>query len=164
MSDERFSASDDKKQSEMEPVYRLDKDLGSVLHQICTDLRNKENSEIRKEWGVSYHEMSWCSIKTGGDMLELRVERLDGSFREPALNVDELRKKNKETAELLKKFEKAVRKEFKSRTGKALSFVGKKVEKSDYERVALNGVYRFIACKKGHVKTTLDGQSFSDDD
>ena len=164
MSDVKFSASDDKKQSKMEPVYRLDKDLGSVLHQIVVDLRYKENSEIRDKWGVSYKEMSWCSIKTGGDLLEIRVERLDGSFREPSLAAIELRKHHRETTELLKKFEQAIRKEFRARTGKSLSFTGKKSELSDYERVALNGVYRFVAAKKGHVKTVLDGQSFSEDD
>ncbi len=164
MTDIRFSASDEKKQTEMEPLYRLDKDLITVLHQICKDLRDKENSEIRETWGVSWKEMSWCNILTGGDVLELKVERLDGSFREPRLAVDELRKKQKETTDLLKKFEKALRKEFKKRTGKALSFTGKKQEMSDFERIALNGVYRFVAAKKGHVKTSLPGQSFDEND
>lgn len=164
MSEIKFSAGNETKQTEMEPVFRLDRDLGSVVHQIAQDLRNKENSELYKNYGVSWKEMSWCSVKMAGDILQLKVERLDGSFREPALNVDELRKKNKEILDLLKKFEKTLRKEFKSRTGKAFSFTGKTVEKADFERVALNGVYRFVAMKKGHVRTTLDGQSFDKDD
>lgn len=159
-----FSASKEKKQSEMEPVYRLDKDLSTVLHQIVKDLSDKENSEIRNKWGVSFKEMSWCNLRLGGDALELKVEKLDGSLREPVMQVAEIRKKLKETETLLGKFEKAVKKEFKERTGKTLSFVGKGKTGSDHGLVALNGLYRFVAYKRAIIKTSLDGQSFENDD
>lgn len=153
----KFVGGKHKKQTQMEPVYDQTKDLHAVLFQIVEDLKEQANDELRSQLAVSWKELKWCDIKFGGNTLELRVNILDGALREPQKHVQELQKKLREVYDVLHRFESAVRKEFKKRTKKALTWVKPK-EFANYELVALNGVYRFYALKIGEVKTTLPGQ------
>jgi hypothetical protein len=153
----KFIGGKHKKQTQMEPVYDQTKDLHATLFQIVEDLKEKKNEELRKQLAVSWKELEWCDIKFAGNCLELRVNHLDGALREPQKHPQELQKKLKETYDVLDRFENAVRKEFKKRTKKALTWVTPK-KAANYELVALNGVYRFYAIKIGEIKTTLPGQ------
>lgn len=158
----KFIGGKHKKQTKMEPVYDQSKDLHATLFQIVEDLKEKRNEELRQELAVSWKELQWCDIKFGGNTLELRVNILDGALREPQKHTQELQKKLKEVYAVLDRFEKAVRKEFKNRTKKALTW-NKPKEFANFELIAMNGLYRFYALKVGEIKTTLPGQSFSDE-
>lgn len=157
----KFVGGSHKKQTPMEPVYDQTKDLHAVLFQIVEDLKEKTNEELRSRLAVSWKELKWCDIKFGGNTLELRVNVIDGSLREPQKNPAELQKRAKEAFTVLHRFEDAVRKEFKKRTKKALTWISPK-EFCNHELIAANGLYRFYALKIGQVKTVLGGQKFDE--
>lgn len=153
----KFVGGKHKKQTPMEPVYNQSQDLHAVLFQIVEDLKDRKNQELHKNLAVSWKELEWCDIKFNGNILEMHVNILDGSLREPQRTPIELQKRLKEVYNVLHKFENAVRKEFKKRTKKALTWVKPK-EFANYELIAMNGLYRYYAIKIGEVKTTLPGQ------
>lgn len=155
----KFAAGNYKKQTEMEPVYNFNGDVKTVVQQIVSDLREKDNEELRKKLAVSWKELKWFKVKMAGDVLEISVDLLDGSLREPKKDPQECQKKLKETIKILEKFEDAVRSEFRSRTKKALTWVDPQI-KADFEFVALNGLCRFYASKVGEIKTKLPGQEY----
>lgn len=157
----KFIAGKHKKQTEIEPVFDREKDLQSVLFQIVEDLKEKQNDKLRSRLAVSWKELQFCNINFGGDTLELKINIIDGSLREPQKNPAELQKRLREAYNVLHKFEDAVRKEFKSRTGKSLIWTESR-EFASHEMVALNGLYRFYALKAGKVKTSLEGQQFAE--
>ena len=153
----KFVGGKHKKQTEMEPVVDLNSDLQTVILQIVSDLKEQQNDDLRKSHGIGWKELEYANVKFGGNKLELRVSILDGSLREPKRNPAELQKRLKETYDVLHRFEDAVRKEFRKRTKKALTWI-KPQESGDFEFVALNGLCRFFAIKFGEVKTQLPGQ------
>jgi hypothetical protein len=157
----KFVGGKHKKQTEMEPVFDFNADVDTVVHQIVSDLREKQNDELRKRLAVSWKELEWVKVKTGGNKLEISVDLLDGSLRQPKKNPAECQKKLKETIRVLERFEDAIRKEFRSRTNKALTWVDPHVH-ADFELIALNGLCRFFARKFGEIKTSLPGQKFSE--
>jgi hypothetical protein len=157
----KFIGGKHKKQTKMEPVVDLNADVQTVVHQIIEDLKEKQNEDLRSKLAVSWKELEWCSVKMGGNVLELRVVCLDGALREPKKHPTELQKKRRQVYDMLHRLEKAVRKEFRERTGKALTW-NKPKEHADFEMIALNGLYRFFAVKVGEVKTSLPGQSFDE--
>ena len=157
--DPKFIGGKHKKQTKAEPVYDQTKDLKAVIFQIVEDLKEQTNEELRSRLAVSWKELQWLNAKMGGNVLELRITIADGSLRMPQRHPQELQKKSKESLDVLGRVESAIRKEFKKRTGKALTWVNPK-EATDYQLVALNGLYNFYAIKVGEVKTVLAGQSF----
>lgn len=141
-------------------VYKLDKDAIQVLHNIVSDLNH--DKQLKNKWDLPFKEEYWCNIKTHGDQLELRTECLKGGFRTTdRASVQELRNFAEETKRIFAKFESAVRREFKTRAGKALKW-GKGHERCDYEPVALNGLYKFYYVKCGPIKVELGGQEFAE--
>lgn len=155
----KFVGSKFKKQTPMEPVFDLNADVQRVVHQIISDLREKENDELRKKLAVNWKELEWFNVKFSGNVMQISVTKLDGSLRMPQAPPGELQKRLKECYECLHKFEKALREEFRDRTGKALTWKDAK-EHADFQLVALNGLYQFVAKKIGEVKTVLPGQSY----
>lgn len=154
----KFVGGKHKKQTEMEPVYDQTLDLQGTLYQIVSDLKEQQNEDMRKVYGLPWKELEYADIKFGGNKLELRLNILDGSLREPKRNPAELQKKLADVYDALHRYEDAVRKEFRKRTGKALTWVDPK-EFADCEMIALNGLYRYYALKLGEVKTKLEGQN-----
>lgn len=155
----KFTAGKHKKQTEVEPVYDFNVDVQGVIHQIVSDLENEKNQELMKRMDLSWKELQWFKVKTGQNYLEITINMLDGSLREPKQNPQECQKKLKETIKLLEKYESGLRTEFRARTKKALTWVNSDI-KADFEFVALNGLCRFYASKFGEIKTKLPGQTF----
>jgi hypothetical protein len=154
----KFVGGKHKKQTEMEPVYDQTVDLQATIHQIVSDLKEQQNQDMRKVYALPWKEVEYASVKFGGNKLELIVNILDGSLREPKRNPAELQARLKDVYDILHRFEDAVRKEFRKRTGKALTWVDPK-EFGDCELIALNGLHRYFAIKLGEVKTKLVGQA-----
>lgn len=158
----KFAGGQAKRQTPMEPVFDFNANVENVVNQIVVDLREKSNDEIRKSHGVAWKELEGFNCKMAGDVLQISVTRLDGSLRMPQVDPKELQKRLKETYDCLHKFEKALREEFRKRTKKALTWQDPK-EHSDYQLVAMNGLYQFVAKKIGKVKTVLPGQVYARD-
>lgn len=155
----KFTASSAKKQTQPEPVFDFYANVENVVNQIVADLREEQNEEVRQKHGVNYKELQWFNCKMSGNVLQISVQKTNGSLRMPKLPPQELQKILKETLDCLHKFESALREEFRKRTGKALTWIDPK-EWADFELVAMNGLYQFFARKIGKVKTVLPGQSF----
>lgn len=158
----------DKEQTKYEKSFEKEKDILSTLHQIAVDLREDNDQEMYKTWGLPPKMAKWCRMKTttdkDGDIaVQLLVDELSGGYRINKENPKELEKRGLETKRILDKFEKLIRGEFKKRTGKTL-----KLSKGDliidWELIALNGLYRFFAIKTAKVRTELDGQSWPEDE
>lgn len=142
-------------------VYKLDRDLEQVIHNIVNDL--KFDKELKNKWDIPVKGDYWMNVKIQGPHMELRVECLKGGWRSNHVSdVVEMQKFATEVKKHLSQFEKAVRSEFKTRTGKALRW-GKGKEFVNYEPVALNNLYKFYAHKSGPVKVSIDRQEWSED-
>lgn len=141
-------------------VYKLDRDLEQVIHNIVVSLKN--DKEMTNKWNLGPKQDHWFNVKIQGPEMELRVECLKGGWRTQRLDVNEMQQYAKEVVKLLGKFEKAVRSEFKERTGKALRW-GKGKEYVNYEPVALNNLYKFYAFKSGPVRVSVDRQEWNED-
>jgi hypothetical protein len=155
----KFVAGEYKKQSPQEPVYDFFGDVQTVIGQIVSDLKEKDNTELRKRMAVNWKELQWYNAKMTGTKLQISIEKTEGGLRTPKYSQLELQKLLKETMSSLRKFETALREEFRKRTGKALTWIDPK-EFADYQLVAMNGLYLFVAKKVGEVKTILPGQKF----
>lgn len=140
-------------------AYKLDKDVHQVLHNIVSDIMHDKS--LKNKWNLPFKDGYWCNIKIHGDQMELRTECLKGGFRTNKADILELQKFARETKKDLGKFERAVRSEFKKRTGKALKW-GKGKEFCNYEMIAMNGMYKFYCYKSGPIKVDLGGQEFSE--
>lgn len=146
-----------------EKAYDQDKDLQGVLVDIVTKMREEANQAMYNDWGISPKELKSCSIKLfGSDPLHitLQVNESGGAYRLPQQNVNDLQLQSKGTLKLLEKFETALKKEFKARTKKTLKISKGKTD-VNWEMVALNGLYQFVAIKQADVTTELDGQSWA---
>lgn len=155
-----------KDQTKMERVFVQGNDLAASLKQTMIDIREENDQEMYKAWGLSPKELKWCEIKIRGVgdegvSMEFHVNQLVGGYRTTWLAPQELDKRMLETEKVLKKFESVFRKRFKELTGKALKLSNQKTF-VDREEVALNGLYRFFAIKEAQVKTELEGQNFEE--
>lgn len=148
------------KKEEKPSVYKLDKDTFQVLHQIVHDLRYEK--ELKNKWNLPVKDDYWYNINFHGDQMELRVECLKGGFRSSRVDSLELQRLAGETKKLFDKFEKMVRSEFKDRAGKSLVW-GRGNQYCNYEKVAMNNLYKFYCVKNGPVRVNLGGQEFSED-
>lgn len=158
-----------KEQTKMERAYEQEKDLISILHQIESDLKEENHQSLyRSNWGIPYKQNVWINLKTASKLdgtvcVRLQVDELVGGYRIPQESPSVLQSRQKDTKELLEKFEKGLRSEFKDRTGKALK-LSKPDVKVYYELIATNGLYRFCAIKVATVTTELDGQTWPENE
>ena len=138
-------------------VYRLDRDIEQVLHNIVNVFNSDEGRH--QSWGLNPKEEVWVNIRYQGGDLELRVESLKGGWRTTVSDVVEMEKYATCMKDCLTKAEKDIRDTFKDITGKSLRW-GKGKEWVNYEPVAMNGLYKFYAHKTGPVRVVLDRQKF----
>jgi len=141
-------------------VYRFDRDIEQVLHNIVNDFNR--NADYKKRWNINPKEEVHVSIKTSGDFLELRVQGLRGGWRQSVVDQREMTKHLAEMRKVLKSAESDLRKEFKKVTGKSFRWSKGKTW-ADYEKIALNGLYCFHAVKAGPIQTKLDRQKHTED-
>ena len=139
-------------------VYEQGKDLTSVLYNIVVDIREENDQSMVNDWSISPNQLKGCDIRIHGTgekpRIEFRVSEFQGGYRVPAENPCTLADRAKDTVKLLDKFEKSIKKEFKKRTGKTLTI--KKPElRVDWQLVALNGLYQFVALRIGEIGTEL---------
>ena len=141
-------------------VYRFDRDLQQVLHNIVS-VWNR-NKDFKQRWNINPKEEVFVNLKTQGNVLELRVEGRRGGWRVGAVDNREMNKYLAEMRKHLKSAESDLRKEFKQVTGKAFRWSNCK-EWADFQPVALNNLFSFKACKAGPVSVEIDGQKHSED-
>lgn len=153
------------KYGEVTHAINLDQNLQSVLQQITSELK-LEGNKLAAKYDLPWRDLEYCNISfTGtedGKELTMKVENRKGGFRvgkaDPtvnAFNAKELQSYLGDIRKILKNFEKALKKEFKEKTGKALRLTSPK-EFANYELVATNGLYRFFAIKTAAVDASLD--------
>lgn len=141
-------------------VYKLDRDIEQVLHNIINAWNN--NKDYKQRWNMNPKEQVWVNIRVQGDHLELRVEALKGGWRESnRFDIVEMQRFAEDVRKALVQAEKDLRKEFKEKTGKAFRWSKGKVS-CRYEPVALNGLYKFYATKGGQIKVNLPRQEHSE--
>lgn len=151
------------KPMEREPVYEQGKDLVSTLKNIVVDMREERDQSMINDWGISPLQLKQCLVRVHGTgenpKVEFRVSEIHGGYRVPAENPCILADRAKDTIKMLEKFVKAVKKEFKRRTGKTLT-VKKPETRVDWQQIALNGLYQFIALQIGECTTKLPPQEW----
>lgn len=152
------------KEMESNKVYHEDKDIVATLHAIKTKLKDDADKAMYNDWGIAPTQLKSCDIKVSKDsddkiVVQLKVNEFHGGFRVPSEDPRHLEARGKETLELLKKLESAVKKEFKEKTGKTLR-LEKSTPKVDWQLVALNGLYQFVALRSAKVNTELDKHEF----
>ena len=140
-----------------EPVFDPNVEVETVLNQIVSDIKDSTQQEIAKSIGVSLKDVEGFNIKYAKGMLQINVSIIDGSLTEPNRQPLEKQKRIREVFDKLERFESKLRKEFRQRTGKALTFKNTK-QFADCEMIALNGLYRYFAKKVGEVSTVLPRQ------
>lgn len=148
-----------KKADEDVSVYKLDKDIEQVLHNIINVWNH--NKDYAERWDMNPKDQIWTNIKFQGDVLELRVECLKGGWRSTVQDIQEMQNFSRDIRDALKKAEKDLRKEFKKKTGKAFRW-SKGKERANYEAVAMNGLYKFYASKSGKVTVDIGRQVHSE--
>lgn len=153
------------KYGEVTHAINLDQNLQSVLQQITSEMKMAGN-KLAAKYDLPWRELEYCNIsftgKEEGQELTMKVENRKGGFRvgrsDPTINsfnAKELQSHLQDIRKILKNFEKALKKEFKERTGKALRLTKPK-EFANYELVAANGLYRFFAIKVAEVDASLE--------
>lgn len=151
------------KPMEREPVYEQGKDLVSTLKNIVVDMREERDQSMINDWGISPLQLKQCLIRVHGTesspKVEFRVSEMQGGYRVPAENPCVLADRASDTVKMLDKFVKAVKKEFKRRTGKTLK-TKKPETRVDWQQVALNGLYQFIALQIAECTTELPPQDW----
>lgn len=144
-------------------AYEQGRDLPAVLHNIVVDMREEVDQNMINDWSISPKQLKSCNVKVHGTgekpRIELRVSEMQGGYRVPAENPCILADRASDTVKLLDKFEKALKKEFKKRTGKTLS-IKKPDLRVDWQMIALNGLYQFIALRVGECNTELPSQEW----
>ncbi len=144
-------------------VYEQGKDLTSTLKNIVVDMREERDQSMINDWGISPLQLKQCLVRVYGTedkpKVEFRVSEMHGGYRVPAENPCVLSDRAGDTVKMLDKFEKAVKKEFKRRTGKTLS-VKKPETRVDWQMISLNGLYQFTALKIGECTTELPPQEW----
>lgn len=152
------------KEMESGKVYHEDKDVVATLHAIKTKLRDDVDKAMYNDWGIAPEKLKSCDLKVSKDsdgkiVLQLKVSEMHGGHRVPVEDPRNLEARGKETLALLKKLEAAVKKEFKEKTGKTLRLAASDA-KVDWQLVALNGLYQFVALRSAKVNTELDKHEF----
>lgn len=141
-------------------VYHFDRDIEQILHNIVNAWNR--NKDYKKRWNINPKEEIFVNIKTQGTFLELRVEGLRGGWRYVGhLDQMEMNKHLEEMKKCLKQAEKDLRKEFKEKAGKGFRW-SKGKEWADFQPVAMNGLYRFVASKSGNITVNVDRQKHSE--
>ena len=168
LKDFRLDSVFSEEQSTVIKTYEPKKDLAGLLKQCEVDLREENDQLLYKNWGIPFKESKWCSMKVSNDgengvKVRFQVDRLDGAIRCPGADSVELAKWAKETQKLLESYVKAVKKCFKEKAGKGLRL--KKVKDFDcrYEKIVLNGLYRFVCAKEAYVSGKYENQTFAKD-
>jgi hypothetical protein len=69
------------------------------------------------------------------------------------------KKLSRDTVNLLSKFEKEIRKQFKERTGKALTLKDAKIF-VNWQKIALNGLYKYVAVKSGVYNDKIEPNEY----
>lgn len=140
-------------------VVDLNGDVQTVLKQIVVDMKQGVDTSMMNKWDISWKDLKNCAIKMNGDSVVFEVYEHVGGLRTKTENPFVLEARSKGTLELMDKFLKNVRKEFKERTGKNLTLKNQK-KLCNWEMVATNGLYRFFCLLNATVGTALDGQEF----
>lgn len=145
----------------MEKAYDLNKDLPATLHDIVAKMKEESNQAMYNDWGISPKQLKACDVKVFGEgpKITLQVFEYSGAYRLPQQHPRDLQNEAQGTIKLLIKFETALKKEFKKRTGKALKISKGKTD-VNWSVVALNGLYQFVAVKRAEVNTELEGQTW----
>ncbi len=149
------------KEMPMEKAYDQDKDLSATLKDIVDKMKDETDKAMYNDWGISPKQLKFCNIKLYGNPLKITLQVFEnsGAYRLPEVHPRDLQNDANGTLKLLDKFEKALKKEFKTRTGKALK-ISKGSSDVSWSKIALNGLYQFVAIKQAEVSTELDGQSW----
>lgn len=145
-----------------EKAYDQDKDLKATLHDIVDKMKDEANKAMYNDWDVSPKDLKHCDIKVFGSnptKVTLKVTQQSGAYRLPKMNPRDVQQEANNTLKVLKKFEAALKKEFKKRTGKTLRISSGETN-VNWGLVALNGLHQFVAIKEADVKTELEGQSW----
>lgn len=141
-------------------VYRFDRDIEQILHNVVNAWNR--NADYKKRWNINPKEEVFVNIRTQGDFLELRVEGLRGGWFVGSQEQIEMNKYLEEMKKYLKKAESELRSAFKEKAGKAFRW-SKGKEWSNFEPIAQNGIYRFVAYKAGPITVNVDRQKHSED-
>lgn len=142
------------------PSFKLDQDMHSVISSLVYEMK-EDNNKLAAKYDLPWTQAKYCNVQFEGDQIIMKVEERKGGFRIRGENGKVLNSQLADVIKLGEKFEKAIKKEFKERTGKALTIKGKST-KSDFEMVAYNGLYRFFTITTGKVSSKVEGQSFQD--
>lgn len=151
------------KPGEREWVYEQGRDLASTLHNIVVDMRQEVDQSMINDWSITPKQLKSCHVRIHGTgenpRVEFRVSEMAGGYRTPAENPCVLADRASDTVKLLDKFQKSLKKEFKKRTGKVLTIKKPKLV-VDWQQIALNGLYQFIAARIGECSTQLETQEW----
>lgn len=163
--DKKFRVDDLKDDNKKERAYLPEQDILHGIAQAAVDVREKKDQEIYKEWGIPYKAFSWCNTKIHnnngeGIVVLFSVDRLDNGLRLPSADSIQLEKYARETQKILKSYITEMKKMFKEITGKTLTLKNVKDFPCNYEKVANNGLYRFVARQKAEVRTKMDKQEY----
>jgi hypothetical protein len=148
------------KYGNVQHAFNIIGSLPEVLSTIVNEMK-LDNNEIARKWNMSWQQAKSCNISFSGDEVILKVEQRKGGFRISGEDPRNLLGELNEVRKVLSKFEDAIRKEFKKRTGKTLRLKERKIV-SNFEPVAYNGLYRFFAVKIATASAALDGQQWQD--
>lgn len=152
------------KEMDSNKVYHEEKDVAATLYAIKEKLKDDANKSLYNDWGVPVTALKGCDIKVSGGpdnkiVVQFKINEFHGGFRVPSEDPRVLEERGKDALKTLKKLEDAVKKEFKSRTGKTLK-LEKTDAKVDWQLVALNGLYQFVAVRTTKVNTELEKHEF----
>lgn len=142
------------------PVFKQNQDMNSVISSIVYEMKD-DNNKLAAKYNLPWTQMRFCNIKFTGDKLILSVEERKGGFKIRDENPRIINKQLAEIKQLMEKFEKSLKEEFKERTGKTLTLKNKET-KADCNRVALNGLYRFFCIRSADASSKVEGQTFQD--
>lgn len=163
--DKKFRVDDVKGSNQKERAYLPENDILHALAQAAVDVRESKDQEIYKQWGIPYKAFSWCNTKIHNDNGEgikvvFSVDRLDNGLRLPSADSVQLEKYGRETQKILKTYISEMKKVFKQITGKTLTLSKVQDYPCAYEKVANNGLYRFVARQVASVRTKMDPQEY----
>lgn len=147
------------KYGEVTHAINLDQNLQSVIQNITNELKT-EGNKLAATFNLPWRKLEYCNVSFTGTeegtiRLTMKVEDRKGGFRVQRDDASHLQDRLREIRDVLKNFEKALKAEFKERTGKALKMKAPK-EFADFEMVAPNGLYRFYAMKSVEVSSALE--------
>jgi hypothetical protein len=151
-------------QSKRQIVYEQGKDAISVLHNIVSDMRDERNKEMLNRWDISHTELKGCDIKVssagvGAYSISIIATEYKGDLRKFPMDASMQKKLSRDTVNLLSKFEKEIRKQFKERTGKALTLKDAKIF-VNWQKIALNGLYKYVAVKSGVYNDKIEPNEY----